>query len=154
MKGIQKAFAQLRGSFASFHALHAKLRASKKSLKVVWAEVTSLSDQAVGAVPEKAESHKIVANVCEKSEQLIVRLNVAVTGHNRAETLTRLLVTESINAFDAVVQQLEYDSVSRLRGRMEKKYMTVRVPSSVAFTFESGVAATSICWKGEKSRHD
>lgn len=38
---------------------------------------------------EKAESEKVVAKVCEESEQYMERLNVELTGQDRAERLIR-----------------------------------------------------------------
>lgn len=61
---------------------------------------------------EKADSDKLLAQLCEESEQLMVRLNVAIVGCNLPEKLPRLLVTESVNTVDAVVQQFGYDAVS------------------------------------------
>lgn len=61
----------------------------------------------------------------------MIRLNVVSVGRNRAERLTRPLVTGSVNAVDCVVQQLNYDAVTRLQQGLERAYSTVRLPCSV-----------------------
>lgn len=115
-------------------ALTAKLTVSEKSFEIVPAEVASLKEKVSRANAEKLDSDKVVAEVRKESEHLLVRLNVALVGHNLAERLTGSRVTESANAFDAVVQQLGYDSVSRLRQGLEIAYLAVRMPCQVAFT--------------------
>lgn len=64
---------------------------------------------------EKAEFKKLVAEVREVVEQRMVRLNVVLVRRNLAEKVSRLLVTETAEALDVLVQQLGYDAVSRLR---------------------------------------
>lgn len=44
----------------------------------------------------------------------MVRLNVALVGRNWAEKFTRLLVTESVNEVDLIIQQLGHDAVDLL----------------------------------------
>lgn len=84
----------------------------------------------------------------------MVRLNVALAGRNRAEKLTCSLVNEFVNAVDAVVQQLDHDTVNGLRQRLKGAYSRVRVPCPFALTRVSVVVAASIRWKGERSGDD
>lgn len=63
---------------------------------------------------EKTELRKVVAKVCQQSEQRIVRLNVELVGRKRTKKLTRFLITESVNAVDAVVLQLRHDAANGL----------------------------------------
>lgn len=65
-----------------------------------------------------------------------------------------LLVAASVNTFDAAVQWLGRDTVSRFREGLESSYLLVCVAFMVASTPASGVSATSICWKGEGSQHN
>lgn len=94
---------------------------------------------------------KQIDEVREEAEQRMMRFTVTLVGRIRAERLTRLLVTESVKAIDAVVQQLVHDAVSRLRYGFERAFSTVCVPFPVASTRVSGVAVTSNCWRGERS---
>lgn len=123
-----KSVSSVKRSVQVSEVLTAKLAESKKSLKTARAEVALLKEQVERADPEKVDSHKLVAEVCEESKQRLVRLNVAIVGRNRAWKLAHALVTESVNAVDAVVQQLGYDAASRLRQGLERAYSTVRVP--------------------------
>lgn len=52
---------------------------------------------------QKADSGKVLTVVRNSSEQPLVVLNVALVRRDKAEKLTCLLVTESINAVDVVV---------------------------------------------------
>lgn len=71
---------------------------------------------------EKADFDKLLSEVLEGSEQHIIRLNVAIIGHNWAKKLTRTFVTELVSVVDAVLQQLSHDVVSwRLLG-LERSY--------------------------------
>lgn len=103
---------------------------------------------------EEADSDNPMAEVLEQSEQRMVRFNVALVGHNRAEKLALLQVTESASEVGAVVEQYGHDAVSRLRQGLEKAYSTVRMPCPVTLTRVSRIAATSIRRKGERSRYD
>lgn len=111
--------------------------------------MSSLKEQVGRTDTIKADYEKLLAEVCEKPELRMVRLNVSIDDCNQAEKLKAALVTESVNAIDSVVQQLGYKTVSRVRQGLEMAYSTVRVPRPVALTGFSGVAATSIGWKGE-----
>lgn len=84
----------------------------------------------------------------------MVRLSVALVGRSRAEKLTRLLARESVNAVDAVIQQLGYDAVNRLQEKLGRAYSAVSVTCTVFLTCVSGVATASIRWKGERSEDD
>lgn len=81
----------------------------------------------------------------------MLRLHVAILGQNRAGKLKRALVTKSVSTVDAVVQQLGYAAVSRIRQGLEMAYSTVRLPCPVALTCVPVVAAMSIRAKGEGS---
>lgn len=59
-------------------------------------EPVSLKEQVVHAVKKKADSEKMVAEVCKESEQRMVRLYAPPACRNRAEKLTRLLVTDFV----------------------------------------------------------
>lgn len=61
---------------------------------------------------KKTKSHELLANVSEGLEQSEVRLDFALGSRNPAGTLTRSVLTESVNAVHFVVQQLGYDAVS------------------------------------------
>lgn len=61
-------------------------------------------------------------------------LNVRIVARNRGEKLKSALVTESVNAADAVVQQLGYDARSRCRQRLERTCFIGRLPCLVALT--------------------
>lgn len=111
--------------------------------------MASLKEQVVRADKEKADSKEIVAEARKESEQRMVRLNVPLVGRNRAENLTRLLTTKSVNSFDADVSQLGHDAVNRLQHGLIGAYSTVGVPSAVALTQVSVAVVTSIRWKGE-----
>lgn len=86
-------------------AFAAKLWESKISLGAARAEVASLKEQVARAGTEKADFEKLVDQACERSEQRLVRLNIALVGRTLAEKLTHSLVTDSVNAVDAVLQQ-------------------------------------------------
>lgn len=66
------------------------------------------------------------------SEQLLVRLNVAIVARNWAEMLTRSLMTKLVSAFDAIVQHLGYVSEIQFRQCLEMTYLSVRVTYPVA----------------------
>lgn len=132
--------------------LAAKLAEYDKPLDAARAEVASLKETVARIDMEKAEYEKLVAQVREQSKQRMVHLNVALVGRKRTQKLARSLVTKFINAVNAVVQQLGYNAVSWLWRALERPYSTVRVPCTVALTRVSGVAATSMRWKGEESR--
>lgn len=100
---------------------------------------------------EKADAEKVVAEVEKDSEHLLVNLNVTLVGHIRAERLMNSLVTEYVNDVDSVVQQLDYEAVSRLRRRLEIAYWTIRELCLVSLTCVLVVAATLISWKAERS---
>lgn len=51
-------------------------------------EIASLKEKLERANTEKAVSDMLLAQVCEKLEQSVVRLNVAIVGRNRAEKST------------------------------------------------------------------
>lgn len=85
----------------------------------------SLKEQVARGDTEKVDFDQPVAHVREKSEQRLVRLHVALVGHNWTDNLARSPATESINAVNSVVQQLCYDVVSRLRQGPESAYSTV-----------------------------
>lgn len=91
-----------------------KVGGFRESVETARVEVSSLEEQVARADTEMEDSAKLVAKVREKSEQRMVRLNVAIVGRNSAEKLTRPLLTELDNDVDAVVQQLGYDAVIRL----------------------------------------
>lgn len=110
-----------------------------------------MKEQVARADTEKMHSKNLFAEFCEESEQLMVRLNVARDSRNRVEKLTRSLVAESVNAVNSVLQQMAYDTVIQFQERFERTYSTVRVPFPVYLTRVSGVAATSIPWKGKKA---
>lgn len=68
------------------------------------------------------------------------------------ERIARSLGTESITAADAVVEQLGYDAVARIRPGLERACSAVLVPCLVALTRAFVVAATSFRWKSKESR--
>lgn len=63
---------------------------------------------------EKDDSYKVFVEVCEKSDQLMIRFNVAIVGRNWVEKFARALMTEFVHAVDAVVPQLVYYTVGYL----------------------------------------
>lgn len=77
--------------------------------------MASSSERVTCADAEKVDSVKVVTGVRWDSEQHLVRFNVTLFGHSRAEKLTCLSVTESSSAVGAVAQQLGYGAVSRLQ---------------------------------------
>lgn len=81
----------------------------------IHAEVASLEKQVPRADTEKAYSEKLLAQVSDELERRMLYLNVVVVGCNRAEVLTHSFATKSVTLVDAIVQQLGYDMVSRLR---------------------------------------
>lgn len=50
---------------------------------------------------ETVDADQLVSQVHAKSEQSMVRLNVALFGRNLVEKLTHSLLTESVNAIDS-----------------------------------------------------
>lgn len=99
---------------------------------------------------EKADRQTVLAKVCKAMEQRMVRLKGVLLGPYRAKKVTRLLMTESVDAIQAVFQQLVNGIVIRLRLGLEWAYSTVRMPCQVGLTPVSGVAETSTCWKDEE----
>lgn len=81
-------------------------------------------------------------------------MNVTPVGPDRAEKLTHSLVTESDNDVNGADRHLGYDAVSRLGQRMKRTFSSVRVSCAVALRVASGVAATSIRYKGEYSEDE
>lgn len=71
---------------------------------------------------EKAESDKVIAEALEKSEQRLIRVSIAHFCLNRAENLSPLLVTESVQAVNEVARQVDHDAVSRLQRRLVRAY--------------------------------
>lgn len=69
-------------------------------------EVASLKQQVALVGMEKTDHNKLVADVPEDLERCMRCLNVAIVNCNRAETLTRALVTKFVSVVDAAVQQL------------------------------------------------
>lgn len=119
-KVFGEGLAKLSGSVSVSDELAAKLAELHKWLKNSRARVTFLKKQVMCADTEKLELERVVADVCEKSEQRMVRLNVALAGWSRPEKLTRSVVTESVNAVNAVVQQLRRDAVNSLRQGLQR----------------------------------
>lgn len=134
--------------------LTAKLTDSKNSLETVRAELSSLEEQGTRADTEKVDSVKAMAEVQKESEQLLVCLNDALVGHNRAKKLTLPLMTESLNNVDAVVQQLGYHAGDRLRKGLEGAHLAVHVTYAVSLTRVFGVGAAIIRWRGEEKRYE
>lgn len=93
-ESVEREFAQPRSSVAASVALTAKFTESEISLEIVHAEVASLKKQVIRADAEKVESGKVVADVQKGPEKLLVRLNIALVGRNRAERLPSSLVME------------------------------------------------------------
>lgn len=82
---------------------------------------------------------KIIADAREKHEQRLLGFIVAFIGQNRAEKLTRLLVTELESVVDEVVQYLVHDAVSHLRqGWSGRIRQSVVLYSGVDTRFRSG----------------
>lgn len=81
-------------------------------------------------------------------------MSVALVDRDRAEKLTRSLVTESVNAFDVVVQHCGHDVINRLQQGLKWAYSTMLVTCIVEFTRVSRMVATSIRWNGERSGGD
>lgn len=106
---------QLKSSVAASDALSAKSTEDKTSLKTVCEELASLKEQVTRLDGEKGVSENVIAEVRKESKQLMVWLNVAPDGRNRAEKLTLLLVSMLSYTVYAVVQQYGYDAVSGLR---------------------------------------
>lgn len=90
-------------SFGS-DAFAAKLTESEKSLEAARAEVSSFKEQLARLDTEKADSSKLLVQAREELEMLMLCLSIAIVGRNLAENLTRLLVSESDNEIEAVVQ--------------------------------------------------
>lgn len=84
----------------------------------------------------------------------MIRLNIAIVRLNRVEKLVRLLVSEFVNAIEAVVQQLGYDVLSWLRQGLKRAYSVGHLSCPVAPTYVSGLSTTSIRWKDEGSRNN
>lgn len=112
---LEEELTKLKSSVSAADALAAILKESDKSLEDTHAAISSLKEQVAHTDTEKAEPSKLVARVCEDCEQRMVRFNVALFGRNRKLKLTRLLVTEFVSAFDAVIQWLDYEDVRKLR---------------------------------------
>lgn len=81
---------------------------------------------------------------CEEWQHCVVRLNFALVDRSWAEKLTHSLMTEAVNAVDAVFQQLEHEAVKRRREGLKRSYSTVCVLCSMSLTHVSGVTATSL----------
>lgn len=69
-----------------------------------------MKELAARADTKSADSDKLFAHVREELEIHMVRLYVAIVGRSRGETSTSSVVTESVNAANAVVQHLGYDA--------------------------------------------
>lgn len=83
-----------------------------KALEAAHVELALLKEEVVRADIEKTDGEKNVTKICEEVEQRMVCLNVALPGSDRAENLTRLMMTELLNAAEAFVQQLGHDAVN------------------------------------------
>lgn len=92
----------------------------------------------------KADPSKLVAKVIEELKEHMELLNVVFVGRNRAEKLACSLVTESVGAIDAVVQQFDHDAQNILLHGLERAYSTIYVLCTVALTRVSGMATTNI----------
>lgn len=112
---VEDKLKKLEGSVSASDELSARLVESERMLMEVRAEVASLKEQVANADIEKVRSDKVLAEVRGESEKRLVRRNVALVGRDRAEKLTRSLVTASVNAIDAVIQQSSHEAVNRLR---------------------------------------
>lgn len=86
------------GSFEAYEDLNTKLVDSNKFLEAAQAKVASLSKKMTRGGSGKEESDKAIAGACEESEKRLLRLKVALAGHDRAEKLALLLVNEYVNA--------------------------------------------------------
>lgn len=78
-----------------------------------------MKEQAARGYMAKADSHKPVAEVCEESEEIMIRLSIALVDCIQTKKLTSLLMTEAVNSADAVVKQVGYDEVNWLRQGLE-----------------------------------
>lgn len=63
-------------------------------------KVPSFEEQFEPAVMVQEELEMVAAEVCEGSEQQMVRLNVLPAAQNHSKMLTRSLVTVSVNAIN------------------------------------------------------
>lgn len=77
---------------------------------------------------DRADSAKLIAQLCEEPEQHMVRLNIAVVCCSRMENLPRSLEANNVNTVNATVQQLGYGTVKRLRQGLNKVYSAAHQP--------------------------
>lgn len=85
---------KLKGLVLESDELTAKLVESNKALEATCTEVVFLKEEVKRVDTKKVELERVVAKVCEGSEQCKVLLNNELAGWNRAEKLTRSLVTK------------------------------------------------------------
>lgn len=74
----------------------------------------------MSAEKEKTVAQKKSDEVCEDVEKRMVRWKVVLLDRNQAENLMRSLMTETVNADDAVIQRSGHDSVSRFQQGLER----------------------------------
>lgn len=81
-KGHEKVLVPSESSALESDDLVAKLTASENRLKTVRAEVASLNEKGAPTDMEKADSDKVLAELWEESEKLLVRFILALVGLN------------------------------------------------------------------------
>lgn len=150
-ESVDKEFSQMKTSVLTSDLLATRLMEPRYALETIRMEVASLKEQVSSAEMEKPDFNKVLAEVLKESEKFLVHLNVVHVSRNGAEKLARSLVTELVNDAKAVVQQLGYDAVNRLRQGLKRAYSAVLVLCLAALTRLLGVAVTRLPWKGEES---
>lgn len=102
LKVVEDKLANVKDSIEASEEFTTKLEESEKLLEDPQAEVGSLKDEVAHADKEKVKSNRIIAKAREESEHRLLRLNVTLASRILAENLTISLVTEFVNAVDAM----------------------------------------------------
>lgn len=102
----------MKSSVSASNELAVRLAEFTKALRAACAEMASLKKPMVRTDTDKVDSRNIFVEVWEKLEQRIVCLNVSHISRSWAEKLRRFLLTESMNAVDAVVQHLGHEAMN------------------------------------------